>query len=75
MVASPSVQHDERRRRLARAGQRVRRLQTDTTRATEERDAEITAAIADGMSFREVAKAVGVSHTVVSFVVNGRPKK
>ena len=50
-------------------------MQTDTTRATEERDAEITAAIADGMSFREVAKAVGESHTVVSFVVNGRPKK
>jgi hypothetical protein len=61
--------------RLAELGEKQRQALVDATRATEQRDAEIRAAVADGASFREVAKVVGVSHTVVSFVVRGRPKK
>lgn len=42
---------------------------------TERRDELIRQAVADGGSLRAVAESVGLSHTAVSFIANGRPER
>lgn len=50
---------------LRAAGRRVRE-------ATARRDELIREAAAAGASYREIAEAVGLSHTAVAFIVRGR---
>jgi DNA-binding Lrp family transcriptional regulator len=45
------------------------------TRAHQARDASIREAIKDGMSLREVADAVGLSHTAVANIVRRETDK
>ena len=61
----PSMLDKDTRDGLKQAGQKVAEW-------TAERDARIRAAVAAGGSLREVGAAVGLTHTAVSFIANGR---
>jgi len=61
----PSMLDKDTRDGLAQAGRKVAEWTT-------ERDSRIRAAITAGASLREVAAAVGMSHTAVRFIAHGR---
>lgn len=61
----PSMLTDEARKELRQAGKQVKIW-------TAKRDELIRAAVEAGGSLREVADAVGLSHTAVKFIAHGR---
>jgi hypothetical protein len=64
----PQVALDpEDRRQLQRAGRKSRE-------SVQERDELIRAKAAKGATYREIAEAVGLSHTAVMFIVRGRTR-
>jgi DNA invertase Pin-like site-specific DNA recombinase len=53
---------------------RLRVLGRKLRETTAERDEAVRDAAAGGMTYREIAEAVGLSHTAVMFIVRGRTR-
>lgn len=63
----PCVMDEQTRKDLRQAGKQVKVW-------TKKRDELIRTAVSAGGSLREVGEAVGLSHTAVNFIANGRSK-
>lgn len=64
----PPMIEPDMRKSLVKAGENVAKW-------TAERDRLVKEAVAAGGSLREVGAAVGLTHTAVNFIANGRPQR